>query len=137
MMRSNYSKSRQLPLKLYFRKKKPPSVRKHEISIFLLAACVNSFVDSVPYKYLLYLWSLIWSKRVCGSWYLTIWLKITVHSSVLDFQTVIFRTDFRKWFFGTLFLNSPFQNHFVSVLLQQNQALWNQSFKRNWMYITS
>ena len=55
----------------------------------LLAAYANS-LDSFPYKYMSYLWSLIWSNCVWRSWYLIIWLEITVQSSAMNFWTVTF-----------------------------------------------
>ena len=81
--------------------------------VFLLATCANSLVDSFPYKYMLFLWSLIWSNRVWGSWYVIIWLEITVHCSAMDFRRVAFSNwleevivwNLRKW----LFLGSSFQ----------------------------
>ena len=58
--------------------------------VFLLAACAISLVDSILYKYMSWLWSLISSKRVWGSWYLIIWLEITAWSSPMDFWTISF-----------------------------------------------
>ena len=36
-----------------------------------------------------------------------------------------------EWFFGTFFLDSRFQNHSGSVILQKYQSLSNHSFKYN------
>ena len=58
--------------------------------VFLLTASANSLMDNFPLKYMSYLWSLIWSNRVWGSWYLIIWLEITVLSSAMGFWTVAF-----------------------------------------------
>ena len=44
-------------------------------------------------------------------------------------------TDFRKWLFGTLFLDSRFQNHPDLVMSQKYQSLSNQSFKHNSAYV--
>ena len=68
------------------------------------------------------LWSLIWSNRVWGSWYLIIWMEITVQSSAMNFVC------------GTLCLDSRFQTNAESVILvilQKYQSLSNQSFKYN------
>ena len=40
-------------------------------------------------------------------------------------------TVFTKWLFGTLFLDSRFQNYPDSVISQKYQSLSNQSFKYN------
>ena len=48
-----------------------------------------------------------------------------------EFHNGLFQTDFKKWLFGTLFLDSRFQNHPDSVILQTYQSLLNQSFKPN------
>ena len=58
--------------------------------VFLLTASANSLMDNFPLKYMSYLWSLIWSNRVWESWYLIIWLEITVLSSAMGFWTVAF-----------------------------------------------
>ena len=58
--------------------------------IFLLAACANILVDSFPFKCLSCLWLLIWSNRVWESWYLIIWLEITVLISAREIWTVTF-----------------------------------------------
>ena len=42
-----------------------------------------------------------------------------------------FWTDFKKWLLGTLFLNSRFQNHPDSVILQKYQPHLNQRFIHN------
>ena len=44
---------------------------------------------------------------------------------------LLFQTDFRKWLLGTLCLDSRFQNHPDSVILQKYQSLSKQSFKHN------
>ena len=53
----------------------------------MLAASSISFVDSLPYKYMSCLWSLIWSKRAYmeADTYLIIWLEIIAQSSAMDF----------------------------------------------------
>ena len=89
---------------------------------FLWVVCANSLVDSPPYKYVSYLWSLIWSNRIWGSW------------NLMDFVAsgqLFLQTDFTKRLFQTLFLDSPFQNHSDSVILQKYQWLSNQSCKHN------
>ena len=45
-----------------------------------------------------------------------------------------FWTDITKWLIGTLFLDSRFQNHLDSVILQKYQLLSNQSFKHDSAY---
>ena len=45
-------------------------------------------------------------------------------------------TDFRKRFFGTLLLESCFQNHPDSVTLQKYKSLSNQSLKHNSAHLT-
>ena len=90
--------------------------------VFLLPASANSLVDSFSFKYMSCLLSLIRLNRIWGSWYLIIWLEITVQSSELGFWTVFFQTDFKKWLFGILFLDSRFQNHPDSVILQKYQS---------------
>ena len=44
---------------------------------------------------------------------------------------LFFQNDFRKWLFGTLFLDSHFENLPDSVILQKYQSLEKQSFKHN------
>ena len=44
---------------------------------------------------------------------------------------LLFQTDFRKWLFGTSCLDSRFQNHPDSVILQKHQSLSKQSFKHS------
>ena len=48
-----------------------------------------------------------------------------------------FWTHFRKWFFGTLLLDSHFQNHPDLVILPSYQSLSNQSFKHNSAHTSS
>ena len=48
-----------------------------------------------------------------------------------------FWTNFRKWLFWTLFLDSRFQNHLDSVILQKYQSLSKQSFKHNSAHMSS
>ena len=50
----------------------------------MLAASSISFVDSLPYKYMSCLWSLIWSYMEADT-YLIIWLEIIAQSSAMDF----------------------------------------------------
>ena len=49
----------------------------------------------------------------------------------------LFQINFRKLFFGTLFLDNRFQNHPDSVILQKYQPLSNQTFKRNSAHMPS
>ena len=42
-----------------------------------------------------------------------------------------FWSGFRKWLFGTLLLDSRFQNHPDSLIFLKHQSLSNQSFKHN------
>ena len=44
---------------------------------------------------------------------------------------------FRKWLYETLFLESRYQNHSDSLILQKYQSLSNQSFKHNLAQISS
>ena len=54
-------------------------------------------------------------------------LGITVQSSAMEFwNSYSFKLNF-----GTLFLDSCFQNHPDSVILQKHQYRWNHSFKHN------
>ena len=92
--------------------------------VFLLATCANSLVDSFPYKYMLFLWSLIWSNRVWGSWYVIIWLEITVHCSAMDFR----RVAFSDWLEEVIVWNFLF-GQFLPIILQKFQSLSNQSYK--------
>ena len=78
----------------YTKKKSSPLVFLNMNLLFLLDVCANSLVDSSTCKYMSCLWSLIWSNRVWGSWYLIIWLDITVQSFPMDFWTV----TFSSWF---------------------------------------
>ena len=111
--------------------KQSPSFRKHERSIFLVLHALISLADSCSYKYLMpWLWSPIWSNRLCGNWQFIIWLEIIDQSSTMDSGQLLFQTDFRKWLFGTLFLDSRFQNQPDSVI-SKYQSLSNQSFKHN------
>ena len=48
-----------------------------------------------------------------------------------------FQTDFRKWLFETLCLDSRFNNHPDSVILQKCQSLSNQIFKHNLVHTSS
>ena len=48
-----------------------------------------------------------------------------------------FQTDFRKWLFETLCLDSRFNNHPDSVILQKCQSLSNQNFKHNLVHTSS
>ena len=43
-----------------------------------------------------------------------------------------FETDFRKWLFGTLSLDSRFDNYPDSLILQKYQLLSNQNFGAIW-----
>ena len=47
-----------------------------------------------------------------------------------------FWTDFREWLFGTLFLDSRFQNQRGSVILQKYQSPSNHSFKHNLVHMS-
>ena len=53
------------------------------------------------------------------------------------FGQLPFQTNFRKWLFGTLFLDSRFQNHPDSLIFQKYQSLPNQSFKHNSAHMPS
>ena len=68
------------------KEKLPSSFRKNEPSIFFCLLALISLVDIFPCKYMLCLWSLIWSNREWGSRYLIIWLEITTefHKGLLD-----------------------------------------------------
>ena len=95
--------------------------------LYLLAVCANSLVDSFPYKCMLCLWSLIWYKEEpCMS-------RVLQLTSAM----LLFQTDFRKWFFWTLFLDGCFQKHSDSAILQKYQLLSNQSFKHNSAHMPS
>ena len=48
-----------------------------------------------------------------------------------------FWTDSTKWWFGTLFLDSRFDNLPDSVILQKHQSFSNQSFKHNLEHMPS
>ena len=48
-----------------------------------------------------------------------------------------FKTDFTKWLFGTLLLDSSFQNHPDSVLLQKYQSLSNRTSWYNSVHMPS
>ena len=54
-----------------------------------------------------------------------------------EFCDGLFQTGFRKWMFGTLFLESRFENYPDSVILQKSLLLSNQSFKQNSAHIQS
>ena len=98
--------------------------------VFSLIVCANGLVDSFPYKYMSCLWSLTWSKRVLGNWYLITWLEITVRNSAME-------TDLKKWLFGSFFLDNWFQNHPDSVIQQKCQSRSSQSFKHKSAHIPS
>ena len=67
--------------------------------VFLLAVCVNSVEHSFTYKYMPYLWSLIWLSHVFGSWYLIIWLGITAQNPAVNIWTVAFSNWLIFWNF--------------------------------------
>ena len=48
-----------------------------------------------------------------------------------------FWSDFRKWLFKTLFLESCFQNHPDFLILQKHESLTSQTFKHNSAHIPS
>ena len=100
--------------------------------VFLLATCANSLVESFPYKYMLFLWSLIWSNRVWGSWYVIIWLEITVHCSAMDFR----RVASSNWLEEVIVWNFVF-GQFLPIILQKFQSLSNQSYKYNSVHMPS
>ena len=70
----------------------------------------------------------IWSNRVWRIWCLNIWLEITVQCSTMDFWKLLFKTEFRKWFFGTLVLDIFFQYHPDSVILQKYSRCQTRAF---------
>ena len=98
-------------------------------SIILLAACTYCLVYNFPCKYMSSLLSLIW--------HLTIWLEVTVQSPAMDFWTDTFSNWHRKWLFESLFLDSRFQNRPDSVIVQKYHSLSNQSFKYNFVHVSS
>ena len=53
----------------------------------------------------------------------------------ISFVAIISSADFTKWLFRTLFLDSRFQSHSDSLILQKHQLLLNQSFKHNSVYM--
>ena len=89
-------------------------------------------VDSFPCKYMLCLWSLIWSNRVWGSWYLINSLENTIHSSAMIFWVVIFfKLTLRIDCLELSFWKFDFKNHPDSVISQKWQSLSKQCFKHS------
>ena len=54
-----------------------------------------------------------------------------------EFRNELLDSDFRKRMFGTLFLDSRFQNYPDSVMLQKYHSHSNQNFKHNLAHMTS
>ena len=52
-------------------------------------------------------------------------------------RTVVFKMTLKMWLFGILLLDSCFQNHPYSVILQKYPSLSNQSFKHNLVHMSS
>ena len=72
------------------------------------------------------------------SWYLIIWLKISVQSSAMNFQTVIlFKLILGSHCLELCFWTVGFKNHPDSVILQKCQSLSNQSFNYNSVHMLS
>ena len=99
--------------------------------IFLLAARVNSLVDSFPIKYMPCWWSLIWLNCVWGSWYLIIWLKIPVQCSAMGFWTVTFsnwRLEAIVWNFvsGESFSKPSWISNISKIPVAFKLELWAQ-----------
>ena len=63
-------------------------------------------------------------------------LNHLIRNNILEFlngllDSYFFKTDLRKWLFGTFLPESRFQNHPDLVKLQKHQSLSNKSFKHN------
>ena len=99
--------------------------------VFLLDACANSLVDSFPYKCMSCLWSLIWSNRVWGSWYLITWFCNGLLGSY--FFKLTLGNDCLQLCFWTI----AFKNHPDSVILQKYQSCSKQTFKHNLAHMPS
>ena len=63
-------------------------------------------------------------------------LNIVLRCCPDTFQ-IPFQTNFKKWLFRTLFLESRFQNYPDSVILRKYQSLSSQSFKHNSAHMSS
>ena len=60
------------------------------------------------------------------------WFPVAKFMGDIYFAYGCFWTDFTKWLFESLFLDSRFQNHPDSAILRKYQSLSNQIFKYNY-----
>ena len=97
--------------------------------VFLLAACTDSLVDSFPYKYMLCL-STISIEPSMGK-------LILNHLIEIRNALYLFKLTLRSNCLELCFLDSRFENHLDSVILQNHQPFSNQSFKRNSVHMPS